>query len=174
MTHRTMLSRRGCLALIGARGGALLLARAARADEDSRDAHQQFQRHGIDQQSVTIVTTTGHYDFLVDFVPSAGRPDSALIARHPVQPDEGILYTVAVVQPMAVSNRGVPFPTDLIFISRDGRIVEIHPAIMADDRRVYTSGTPVLAALQVIAGTVARIAARPGDYVLSQMFGRTL
>jgi uncharacterized membrane protein (UPF0127 family) len=173
MTHCTMLSRRGCLSWLAGLGG-LLLAGDAGAVEDARDAHQQFQRYGVDQATLTIVTMTGHYDFLVDFVSGAGNPDSALASRHTVQPDEGILYTVPVVQPMAISNRGVPFPTDLMFISRDGRIVAIHPAIMADDGRVYSSGIPVLAALQVIAGTVARITARPGDYVLNSLFGRTL
>ena len=75
---------------------------------------------------------------------------------------------------MSISNQGVPFPTDLLFVSRDGRVIEVHPSIMANDSRVITSMTPVKAAFQFIAGTVARISATPGDYVLNPLFGRTL
>lgn len=169
-----ILKRRQCLVLIGAAIAGVCGVGKAKAEEDPRTAPQQFHRYGVDQQTITLVTTTGHYDFLVAVIYNTERPESALVARHPVQSDEGILYLVPVVQPLAISNQGVPFPTDLIFISQDGRVVEIKPSIMANDSRVYTARMPVKAALQVIAGTVARITASPGDYVLSDIFGRTL
>lgn len=167
-------TRRRCLFLIGAAMTGLYGATRAAAEEDPRTAPEQFHRYGVDQQLVTIATTTGHYDFQVAIIYNAQRADSALIGRHPVQWDQGILYLVPVVQPLGISNQGVPFPTDLIFISKDGRVLQIQPSIMANDGRVYTSRMPVKAALQVIAGTVARISARPGDHVLSDAFGRTL
>jgi len=152
----------------------LALAGAARAEEDPRNAPQQFHRYGIDQQTVTIVTTTGHYDFLVAIIANAGIPDSGFMSRRAAAADEGLLYTVQTVRPLAISNHGVPFPTDVLFISGDGRVTQVRISIMANDSRVFSSNMPVKAALQVIAGTVMRISARPGDYVLSPLFGRTL
>jgi uncharacterized membrane protein (UPF0127 family) len=167
-------TRRQCLFLIGAGIAGLCCAGSAAAQEDPRTAPEQFHRYGVDQQTVTLVTTIGHYEFLVGVIYNTERPDSAFIARHPVRSDEGILYLVPVVQPFGISNQGVPFPTDLIFISADGRVVQIQSSIMANDSRVYAAETPVKGALQVVAGTVTRIMAAPGDYVLSDFFGRTL
>ncbi len=172
--HR--LSRRDCIGLIGFAVTGLGAALTARADDqsDQSSVNPQFHRYGIDQTVVAIATATGHHDVLVDVIGDRGTPDSVLKGRHPVQPDEGILYTVSVVRQIALSNAGVPFPTDILFIAQDGRIVEIHPAIMADDSRVLTAMIPVKAALQLLAGTVMRLDIVAGDVVLNKIFGRTV
>src|SRR5665213_580815 len=118
---RPIPTRRQFLSAIGGLSS-LALAGAARAEEDPRNAPQQFHRYGIDQETVTIVTTTGHYDFLVAVISNPGTPDSGFMSRRAVSPDEGLLYTAQTVGPLAISNRGVPFPTDLLFISADGRV----------------------------------------------------
>jgi uncharacterized protein len=174
MTYRSPPSRRDCLTMAGVLMTGLVLPGKARADEDPRNKHEQFRRHSVDAVNITIVTRTGHYDFLVAYVSNPGNSDSALIARRQMQPDQGILYANDFLAPLSISNQGVQFPTDLMFVARDGRVLDIHPSIMANDSRVITSSIPVKAALQVIAGTVARISATPGDHLLSSIFGRTL
>lgn len=173
MTYQRMPSRRNCLALLGVGVTGLILSGRTRA-ADPRNDHQQFDRHGIDQQTLTMVTRTGHYEFVVALVNNPGTTDSALIARRKVMPDEGILYAADYVQRLGVSNQGVQFPTDLLFVASDGRVIEVDANIMANDGRVITATIPVKAALQVIAGTVARTSAAPGDYLLNPIFGRTL
>jgi uncharacterized protein len=170
------LSRRQCLPIIGLVIGGLAFARGAAADDqrDPRTDKQQFQRYSIDQESMTLVTITGNYPFLVDVIMNQEKPDSAFRARAPVQPDEGMLYAYDVVRQIGISNHGVPFATDLMFITADGRIIEIHPMIMPNSDQVITSNIPVKAALQVIAGTVRRLDITPGDHVLLPLFGRTL
>lgn len=168
------LSRRRYLAFAGATVGGLLMSRGASAQQDPRRAHELFHRYGVDQQSVTVVTRTGHYDFLVALVETdKDHTDSVLIARRRLAPDEGILYTADYVQPLGISNQGVSFPTDLLFASSDGRVLEVHAGIMANDNRVISSMTPVKAAMQLIGGSVARISAAPGDRLLYPLFGRT-
>lgn len=169
------MSRRGYLAGAGAALTGLLMPGFVSAQEDPRRAHELFHRYGVDQQAVTVATRTGHYDFLVAIVETGpDHADSALIARRRLDPDEGVLYTADYVQPLGISNQGVSFPTDLLFASSDGRVIEVHAGIMANDSRVITSITPVKAAMQLIGGTVARISAAPGDHVLYPLFGRTL
>lgn len=174
MTQSLCYSRRRCLTMIGGMFAGLALANRASSQENPRDAPEQFHRYGVDQPVVTLVTRTGHYQFLVAMVSDLENAQSVLIARRRIQPDEGILYINDYVRPLGLSNQGVPFPTDLLFATADGRIIEIDPSIMANDQRVITSTAPVKAALQVIAGTVARSSAAPGDYLLSEVFGRTL
>lgn len=152
-----------------------LLPHFVSAQEDPRRAHELFHRYGVDQQTVTIATRTGHYDFLVALIETGqDHTDSVLIARRRLAPDEGILYTADYVQPLGISNQGVSFPTDLLFVSSDGRVIEIHAGIMANDSQVITSTSPVKAAMQLIAGSVARISATPGDHLIYPLFGRTL
>ena len=167
-------SRRRCLGFIGlAIGGVGLVVAPARA-QDRAARPPRFERHGIDQDTLTIVTTTGEYPFLVDIIFNQEKTDSALKSRPPLRADEGILYAVDIVRPIALSNAGVPFGTDLMFITADGRIIAIDARIMANDPTVFVSSIPVKAALQCLAGTVGRFGIRPGDDVLHPMFGRTL
>jgi uncharacterized protein len=166
-------SRRRCLVGIGLALGGLALAPAARAQLRPTPP-PEFRRQSPDQETLTIVTLSGEYPFLVDILFNRGTPDSALKSRPPLQQDEAILYAVDVVRPIALSNRGVPFATDILFIAADGRIIGIHAAIMANDPAVFVSAIPVKAALQTLGGTVRRLAIRPGDHVLQPMFGRTL
>jgi hypothetical protein len=169
------MSRRRYLAFAGAAASALLVPGLVSAQEDPRRGRDLFHRHGVDQQSITIATRTGHYDFLVALVATGqDHNDSALIARRRLAPDEGVLYTADYVQPLGISNQGVSFPTDLLFASADGRVIEIHAGIMANDSQIVTSTTPVKAAMQLIGGSVARISAAPGDHLLYPLFGRTL
>jgi uncharacterized membrane protein (UPF0127 family) len=169
------MSRRQYLAFAGATAAGLLVPGLASAQEDPRRAHELFHRYGVDQQTVTVATRTGHYDFLVALVGiGQDHTDSALIARRRLDPDEGVLYTADYVQPLGISNQGVSFPTDLLFASGDGRVIEIHAGILPNDSQVITSTTPVKAAMQLIAGSVARISAAPGDHLLYPLFGRTL
>jgi uncharacterized protein len=167
------LSRRNCLRVIGLGVAGLGLAGPVFAD-DQAPANPQFRHFSIDQTIATIATATGHYDILVDVFYDRVLPDSVLKDRRPIKQDEGILYTATVVRQIALTNAGVPFPTDILFIARDGRIIEIHPAVMANDQRVFTAMIPVKAALQVLAGTVMRLDIVAGDFVLNQIFGRTL
>ena len=174
MVDLARLSRRRCLTILSGGLVGLTLAAAARADEDPRVAPQQFHRHGVDQESVTLATRTGDYPILVALVFNPADAQSALTARRRIEPDEGILYVNDYDRPLSISNRGVQFPTDLLFAADDGRIVAVYPAIMANDDRAITSSIPVKAALQVIAGTIARAASTPGDHLISPIFGRSL
>ena len=167
-------SRRRCLAMMSGGLIGLTCAVAARADEDPRVAPEQFHRYGVDQQSITLATRTGDYPILVALVFNPDDARSALIARRRIEPDEGILYVNDYDRLLGISNQGVRFPTDLLFVADDGRVIAVHPAIMANDDRVITSSIPVKAALQVIAGTIARAASAPGDHLISPLFGRSL
>jgi uncharacterized protein len=167
------LSRRQCLRLLGLAVGGVGLVTTARA-QNRRIPPPHFNRQSPTQDSVTIATVTGDFRFLVDIVHNGPPPESALKSQPPLARDEGVLYVVDVVRQVSLSNRGVPFATDILFITADGRIVQVEAEIMADDPAVFTSLIPVKAALQTIGGTVRRLDIRPGDHVLHPMFGRTL
>jgi uncharacterized protein len=166
-------TRRQCLEGLGLGALALGLPRIARAGGPIV-GKQQYERYSVNQGEVQIVTSTGHHPLLVTIINDPQSPDSPLKEQHPIDPDEGVLYTMTVVQPIQASNADVPFPTDIMFMIGDGRIVEIHPQIMPNDGRLLVSNIPVKAALQMLAGTVRRFDIVPGDHVLHEVFGRTI
>jgi len=172
---RVTLSRRQCLKLAGlALGGAGLLRDAVADERPDTLESPRVQRHSVDQPQITIATATGRHTVYVDIVFDRDTSDSTLKGKRPPPPDEGVLFVVTVVRPISLSNSGVPFATDILFVTQDGRIIEIHPAIMPNDARVFTANIPVKAALQTRAGLIRSLDIVAGDHVLHKIFGRTV
>jgi uncharacterized membrane protein (UPF0127 family) len=61
-------------------------------------------------------------------------------------------------------------PLDMIFIRGDGRILSIAENTEPLSTRVISSGGPVRAVLEVIAGTARKLGIRPGDRVSHSIF----
>jgi len=154
------VSRRALLWLFGV--GLTSLTAPARA----------WAQRSIDQDEVTIVTSTGHHPIAVDLVKDPAKI-SRLRPYRRMARDEGLLFTYPVLQPIAISTEGIPFPSDLLFIAADGTIIEIHVGLMPNVAS-FTAMVPVRAALVLLAGTVMRLGIVSGDHVLSAIFGRTV
>jgi len=170
-------SRRRVLLALGGGFAFLTPALAASAAEDqtpARPQNPQFRRYGVDQDVLAISTATGRHELFVKIVTDSGTAESWFRNKTRIQPDEGALYVVSVVRPISLSNKDVPFGSDILFVARDGKIVEIHPAITANSDRIFTANIPVKAALQLLGGSVMRLGIVPGDFVLHKIFGRTL
>ena len=60
---------------------------------------------------------------------------------------------------------------DMIFIRKDGRIARIAERTQPLSERVISSGGPVRAVLEVVAGTARKLGIAPGDLVAHRMFG---
>jgi uncharacterized protein len=129
-------------------------------------------QRSIDQDEITIVTATGHHVVAVDLIKDPAKI-SRLKPYRRIARDEGLLFSYPVLQPIAVSTEGIPFPSDLLFIAADGKIVAIHVGLMPNVAS-FTAMVPVRAALLLLAGTVGRFGIVAGDHVLSAMFGRTI
>ncbi len=59
---------------------------------------------------------------------------------------------------------------DMIFIRADGRIARIAENTEPLSRRIISSGGPVRAVLEVVAGTAKKLGLAPGDKVAHPMF----
>jgi uncharacterized membrane protein (UPF0127 family) len=63
-------------------------------------------------------------------------------------------------------------PLDMLFIDERGAIVSTAENTVPLSLTTISSGKPVLAVLEVNAGTVARLGVHPGDRVLHPIFAR--
>ena len=161
------ISRRNYLSLLCfSVGGLILHAFPGRA--------AQLDKSLIDKVVMTIVTRTGHHEIEVEIVSNPATSDSILKDRRMIQPDQAVMYSFIPVRQIQVSTQGVPYATDLLFVSSYGKIVEVHANVMPNLPDPVTSMIPNRAAIQMIGGTIKRFGLVAGDYMLHSMFGRTV
>ena len=123
---------------------------------------------GLEQ--LTIVTATGRHVFMVEVMRTDAERSHGLMERRYLPADRGMLFDFKVVQPVSMWMHNTYLPLDMLFIRPDGTIarIEDHTEPLSD--RIIPSGEPVLAVLEVNAGTAASIGAKPGDRVENPMF----
>ena len=154
------MSRRAVLGLTGGMVCAALSRRPAVA-----------QAVIFDTTQVRLVTHSGRYDFAVKVADSTVKVQLGLRYQNSVPPDGGMMFIGSVSNPgvYKVVTQGLMLSTDILFISQDGRVVELHPWVRPNSADVV-SLLPVVAALQLAGGTISRIGIAFGDRVLGGMF----
>ena len=116
---------------------------------------------------LTLFTGSGPHVLNVDVASNTSEADFGLKYRGTLAPDTGLLIILssAAPEPISVKTEGVPMPLDLLFIASDGTVMEVHPAIPADSSTAITSNSPVAAALELNAGSIAEYGIVAGDKV---------
>ena len=124
---------------------------------------------------LTLVTHSGRYDFLVKVADSPILTEMGLRYQNTVPPDGGMIFPAKVDSPgiIKIVTQGLMLTTDIVFISHDGRVVELHRWVPPNSADVIST-MPVAAALQLAGGTINRIGIGFGDRVLSGMFHQTM
>ncbi len=147
----------------------LLIALAALAADAAR-----AQRAGVkfETSPLTIETAGGQrHRFTVEFADSDEKRALGLMFRERMAADAGMLFDFKADQPVAMWMRNTRIPLDMLFIARDGRIVNIRErAVPFSEDSIYSDG-PVRAVLELNGGTVARLGLKPGDRVRHAMSG---
>jgi hypothetical protein len=69
--------------------------------------------------------------------------------------------------------RNTLIPLDMLFVDAQGRIVNIHERAVPQTDDVIAAAAPVRAVIELNGGTAARLGIKPGDRVLSTIFGDT-
>jgi uncharacterized membrane protein (UPF0127 family) len=157
------VSRRAALGLTGGVVWVALLGRGAMA-----------QAVIFDTTQVTLVTRSGRYDFALKVADSPVKTQLGLRYQNSVPPDGGMMFASSVNNPVVkVVTQGLMLTTDILFISPDGRVVELHPWVQPNSTDVVST-LPVAAALQLAGGTISRIGITFGDRVLNGMFHQSM
>jgi len=90
--------------------------------------------------------------------------------RRTLPRDAGMLFDFRKPQPVSMWMKDTFLSLDMIFIDADGIIFSIAENTEPMSLDAIGSGAPVLAVLEVNAGTVTRLGIRPGDRVHHPMF----
>ncbi len=123
-------------------------------------------------EPLTIAGASGRHAFQVEVARNDAERAQGLMYRRSLAPDRGMLFDFARVQPISMWMQNTYIPLDMIFIRADGSIARIAENAEPLSTRTIPSGEPVLAVLEVIGGTAARLGVKPGDRVEHPLFKR--
>ncbi len=122
-------------------------------------------------EALTIDTATGAHRFRVEVMRTEPERERGLMYRKTMARDHGMLFEYQSEQPVTFWMHNTYLPLDLIFIGKDGRVVNVaRDAKPMDDSLIPSSG-PALGVLELDAGTAKTIGLKAGDVVRHTMFG---
>lgn len=124
-----------------------------------------------DLEKLEILTAAGPQVFSVEVMRNDAERAKGLMFRRFMPQDRGMLFDFQAEQPVMMWMRNTIIPLDMVFIARDGKIVNIAENSEPMSETTIPSDGPVTAVLELNAGTAARLAIKKGDSVRHAMFG---
>jgi uncharacterized protein len=125
-----------------------------------------------EQQTLEIVSKSGVHLFTVELAVSDEERQKGLMFRRSLPESQGMLFDFKTDQDVSMWMRNTYVSLDMIFIRDDGRIQRIVKNTQTESDRIISSGGPVRAVLEVVAGTAKKFGIAPGDRVASPIFRR--
>ena len=124
------------------------------------------------QDTIEIVTRSGVHAFSVELATNTAERAVGLMFRKELPDGRGMLFDFHEDQPVQFWMHNTYISLDMIFIAADGRVVRVaeNAKPMSDD--LISSGRPVRAVLEVIAGTARKLGIAAGDRVTGAFFGK--
>jgi uncharacterized protein len=124
-------------------------------------------------ESLGIVTQGGQrQSFQVEVARNDADRAQGLMYRRSMAADQGMLFDFGRVEPVSMWMQNTYIPLDMLFIRKDGTIARIAANTEPLSTRTIASGEPVLAVLELNAGTAARLGIKPGDRIEHSLFKR--
>src|SRR5713226_544251 len=118
-----------------------------------------------EETTVEIATKSGVRVFAVELAVTDEERAKGLMYRKELPDGRGMLFDFQRAQPVSMWMKNT-------FIALDGRIVRIAENTEVQSERIISSGAPVIAVLEVIAGTARKYGIAPGDRVAHPIFKR--
>lgn len=121
-------------------------------------------------ETLGITGRSGHHAFSVEVMRDDESRSRGLMFRRSMAADHGMLFDFQKVEPVAMWMKNTYLPLDMLFIRSDGSIARVAADTEPLSTRVIPSGDPVLAVLELNAGTAAKLGIKAGDRVEHPVF----
>jgi uncharacterized membrane protein (UPF0127 family) len=121
-------------------------------------------------QSLEIASKTGVHPFTVELAVTDEQRARGLMFRKELPEGYGMLFDFKRDQEVSMWMENTYVSLDMIFIRADGRIARIAQNTEPLSRNIVSSGGPVRAVLEVVAGTTSKLGIQAGDRVGHPMF----
>jgi uncharacterized membrane protein (UPF0127 family) len=123
-----------------------------------------------DLEPLEITTKGGVRTFEVEMAVSPEEQARGLMYRRELADGRGMLFDFGEERPAIFWMKNTYVPLDMIFIRADGVIAKITANTTPLSETHITSGTPVRAVLELVAGSARRYGIAPGDRVGHRIF----
>jgi uncharacterized membrane protein (UPF0127 family) len=127
---------------------------------------------GAEQQTLEIASKSGVHTFAVEIAVTDEERARGLMYRRSLPESYGMLFDFKRDQEVTMWMRNTYVSLDMIFIQSDGRIRRIAENTETESDKIISSGGPVRAVLEVVAGTAKKLGLEAGDRVASQILRR--
>ncbi len=121
-------------------------------------------------QPLEIASKGGVHVFAVEMATTPEEQAKGLMFRRALPEGQGMLFDFHQEQPTSFWMKNTYISLDMIFIRADGRILRIAENTVPLSEALVSSGGPVRAVLEVIAGTTKKQGIAPGDRVAHSIF----
>jgi uncharacterized membrane protein (UPF0127 family) len=125
-----------------------------------------------EQQTLEIASKSGVHVFAVELAVTDEERARGLMYRRSVPESYGMLFDFKRDQEVTMWMRNTYVSLDMIFIQGDGRIRRIAENTETESDKIISSGGPVRAVLEVVAGTAKKFGIEAGDRVASPTLRR--
>ena len=148
----------------------LVIGAAAFAGWRTAGAQLAAEQPALQTTHLAIETSLGRFEFIVEVADTPSTWRQGLQRRRQLAANAGMLFNF--LQPRAISMwmKDTLISLDMIFIDARGAVVNIAEKTVPLSTATITSNGPVLAVLEVNAGTAARLGIQPGDRVVHPLF----
>lgn len=149
----------------------LALAPALSTSVMAQAARSVQQSEGLEQ--LTVVTDNGaKHAFQVEVARTDEHRARGLMFRKFMPQDRGMLFDFKVEQPVMMWMRNTYIPLDMVFIARDGRVINIAENTEPLSERTIASAAPAFAVLELNAGVAQKIGLKSGHRIEHPLFKR--
>jgi uncharacterized membrane protein (UPF0127 family) len=126
--------------------------------------------HALQRDRLEIVSKDGVHVFDIELAVTDKERETGLMFRKQVPEGYGMLFDFRQDQVVSMWMENTYVSLDMIFIGSDGRIASIARDTKPLSRDIISSGGPVRAVLEVVAGTCRQLGIQPGDRVGYRLF----
>jgi uncharacterized membrane protein (UPF0127 family) len=151
--------------------GAMLLALAHLPGGGGASAQSMDNLARFTREALIIKSGKKTHEFSVELALNGRQQKQGLMFRRRMAADAGMLFVYRREEPIAMWMKNTFIPLDMLFIARNGTITRIAERTVPMSEEIISSGGPVLAVLELNAGTASRLGLKPGDRVISKSLG---
>ena len=121
-------------------------------------------------EPLEIITASGTHRFSVEVMHTDEQRARGLMYRRFMAEDRGMLFDFKREEPVAMWMKNTYLSLDMVFIDKSGKVVNVAENTEPLSERIIPSSGPVLAVLEVNAGTARKIGLKAGDRLRHALF----
>ena len=124
----------------------------------------------LEKQPLTFVTGAGPHAISVEVADNDAERSTGLMFRRSIGPNEGMLFIYDHEEDISMWMKNTYIPLDMFFVKSDGVIAQIEANTEPFSEAIIAAKAPVLAVIEMAAGSAKRLGIRPGDRVQHPAF----